>query len=395
MPGESSRRHLSSSSSSMPALSAVLEARFAAVRALPVGRAASGLTAVLTCWRQRRGVCRVALPGAVCHEVVLAVLAAGGEPIFCDVDVTSGLIEESEWARARSLGANAAVVVHLYGNPASVRQVRSVFPAGECLVVDDAAQALGSISQNAPCGSMGDVGLLSFGVSKHVSLGNAALLFHDALHAEQVAGLLQESVPAPGDVRGSLTASFRARFDVARRRLCTEGERAAGAFAALLQGMEAVLHVPMLPTIEADLVRALETYPEAIKARVAKADLWSERLHGSGLEPVGMGTGCVAWRYTCRLPGISWATQRRLAEAMRAEGLQVSNWYLPAHWLVGQSPGTLPGVETLAREVFQFWVNADVTHESIVRQAAVVRRISATGRPGPCSSSNPRTEEQA
>jgi hypothetical protein len=52
----------------------------------------------------------------------------------------------------------------------------------------------------------------------------------------------------------------------------------------------------------------------------------------------------------------------------------VSNWYLPAHWYLGEPAGALPGVERLAREVFQFWVNEDVASESICRDAALVRR---------------------
>jgi hypothetical protein len=379
----------------MPALSAELEAIFPACRALPVGRAASGLTAVLRCWRQRHGVCRVALPGAVCQEVVLSVLAAGGEPIFCDVDLNSGLVTDSEWARARSLGADVAIVVHLYGNPASVPRVRSLFPAQECLIVDDAAQALGSISEGAYCGSMGDVGLLSFGLSKHISLGNAALLFRDQLQQEQVADLLTKCPLAPEEIRESLIAGFRTRFDFARSRLCVDGERGASAFGGLLEGMEAMLHVPLLPEIEADLVQALKGYPAASEARIAKANLWLKSLLGSGFEPVGMGAGCVPWRYTCRRPGITWAQQRRFAEAMRANGIHVSNWYLPAHWLLGGSAGTLPGVETLAREVFQFWVDGLVTDESISQQAAAISHMSNADLCGVPGSAKSGREQRA
>jgi dTDP-4-amino-4,6-dideoxygalactose transaminase len=81
--------------------------------------------------------------------------------VFCDVAITDGLVSSSEWARARALGANVALVVHLYGNPARVDEVRSIFPSPECLVVDDAAQALGSFSVAGLAGALGDAGLLS------------------------------------------------------------------------------------------------------------------------------------------------------------------------------------------------------------------------------------------
>jgi len=90
--------------------------------------------------------------------------------------------------------------------------------------------------------------------------------------------------------------------------------------------------------------------------------------------PVGMGPGCVPWRYVCRLPGIDWSLQTVIAEKIRKQGIHVSTWYLPANWFVGQTVGTLPGVERLSREVFQFWLDGDATQESIAVGAQVIRR---------------------
>jgi len=352
----------------------VLEARFSVPRAIPASRAALGLLAVLQCWRHRRGSSRVALPGAVCQEVVLAVLAAGCEPVFCDVDVADGLVTENEWQRARALGADVAIVVHLYGNPARVDQVRSIFPAPDCLVVDDAAQALGSFSRDGLAGGLGDVGLLSFGHTKQIPLGNAALLFHHAEFADEVNSILGDFLPVDDTQRTALTAAFRSRLELVRAGLCLDGTAAANGFAGLLDGMEAVLFADFSAGAEEAVIQGLDSYSAASEQRIAKARLWGSHLAGSGLEPVGMGTGCVPWRYACRLPGIGWSTQHRLAQAMRASGMDVSNWYLPAHWYLGQGAGTLPGVEALSREVFQFWVDDTVAPEAIEKHAAVVRQ---------------------
>jgi hypothetical protein len=82
----------------------------------------------------------------------------------------------------------------------------------------------------------------------------------------------------------------------------------------------------------------------------------------------------VPWRYACRLPGASWARQNQLAAALRAGVMHVSNWYLPAHWFVGHPVGSLPGVESLAQEVFQFWLDEQTSSDAIVRHATLVRR---------------------
>jgi len=356
-------------------LSRAIERQFTVERALSVSRAALGLSVVLECWRERGGVGRVALPAAICHEVVVSVIAAGCVPIFCDVDPLDGLVKEPEWARARSQGADAAIVVHLYGNPASVGTVRKIFPAPDCLLIDDAAQALGSSCDAGMAGTAGDVGLLSFGPTKHIATGNAALLFGNHDLARVVAARLCAKTPQPHSVRAALASAFRARLEIARERLRALGEISVGAFSGLLEGLDPVLEAQYSPGVEVATVAALTGYAEAAQVRVAKAELWSRGLGGTGLQPVGMGNGCVPWRYTCRLPGIGWSEQHRLAETLRAEGMHVSNWYLPAHWLLGQSAHTLPGVETLAREVFQFWLDEEATPEVIEHGCAIVRRI--------------------
>jgi hypothetical protein len=315
----------------------------------------------------------VALPGAICHDVLLAVNAAGCEPLFCDVEASTGLVPDSEWVRARAAGAEVAIVVHLYGNPARVAPVRSVFPAPDCLVVDDAAQALGSFSSDGQAGALGDVGLISFGMTKHLSLGNAAVLFHDKRMFEQVKALLRNWSPAPDDVRSSLAATFRSKLEHARAGLRSrEGSGAAG-FNGLLSGMAPLLDPPPVGANEPKILSALNSYEEVADARIAKAALWSSCLANTGLEPVGMSKGCVPWRYACRFPGLDWEKQHKVSQAIRAASIHVSNWYLPANWFVGQQAGILPGVEKLAQEVFQFWVDESVSTEAIKKDAAVVR----------------------
>jgi dTDP-4-amino-4,6-dideoxygalactose transaminase len=316
----------------------------------------------------------VALPGAVCPDVLLAVIAAECEPFFCDVDLTNGLVPESEWIRARSAGAEVAIVVHLYGNCSRVAPVRSIFPAPECLIVDDAAQALGSFSNNGQAGALGDVGLISFGPTKHIALGNAAVLFRDRQMFDQVAASLRGWSPAADDVRASAAVMFRSKLEHARAGLRSNAGSDTTAFTGLLDGLEPLLDAPATSGNEQAIQAALDGYQSVVQARIAKAALWSSCLAGCGLEPVGMGSGCVPWRYACRLPGLDWASQHKVSEAIRAASIHVSNWYLPANWFVGQRAGALPGVEILAREVFQFWIDESVSFDSITRDAAVVRR---------------------
>ena len=352
-----------------------LEKDFACARALSVARAALGLMAVLRCWVGAGNKGRIALSASVCHDVVAAVLGAGLEPVFCDIDPTDGNVPEHEWIRARAAGASVALVVHLYGNPADLSMVRRHFSTSDCLIIDDAAQALGSFNSAGYVGGQGDVGLLSFGSTKHIEVGGAAILFRDAAFADAVANMLAAIEILPESQRSAIYTSFRQRFEAARIRLRCEGGTAKVAFHGLLDGYYPSLQVPFPAGAAQAASQAFETYPQARERRIQKSAAWAIGLKGSGMIPVGMGEGAVPWRYTCRLPDIDWGTQHRLGEEMRSQGLNVSHWYLPAHWMCDHESIALPGTERLAREVFQFWVDDHTSLETIKCGAKKVSAI--------------------
>jgi dTDP-4-amino-4,6-dideoxygalactose transaminase len=323
----------------------------------------------------------VALCANVCHDVVAAVLGARCVPVFLDIDPATGLVPDREWARARAAGATVALVVHLYGNPSDVAAVRRQFPAGACLLIDDAAQALGVRHGTVLAGAAGDVGLLSFGATKHIEVGGAALL----LGSTEFAALVRQELADVPVLAESDAAALRMRFrqglEVARAQLRQRHENAVHSFSGLLNGYPPVLGQEF-PLGSADTVlKALHDYPAACTLRQEKARAWASGLAGTGLQPVGMGNASIPWRFTCRLPGLDWDLQHRLGEGMRKRGLNVSHWYLPAHWMCGQPVGSLPGVERLASEIFQFWVDADTSLEQIHQGCASVATVIRETRP--------------
>jgi hypothetical protein len=249
-----------------------------------------------------------------------------------------------------------------------------IFPAPDCLVIDDAAQALGSYNQDGLCGSLGDIGLLSFGHSKQISVANGAVLVRNmdfAVQTEERLCRIIASFPKSG---AELQKMFLSKLDAARERLIATETPDARGFAGLLHGTEWMLNVPLNPDLCEAILTAIRDYPADAVARREKARLWRQCLEGTGMVPVGMGPGCVPWRYVCRLPGIDWREQARLAAAIRKHGIHVSTWYLPANWFVGQDIAALPGVERLSREVFQFWLDSEATPEYIAESAGVIRR---------------------
>jgi dTDP-4-amino-4,6-dideoxygalactose transaminase len=125
----------------------------------------------------RDGRDEVIVPAYTCFSVASAVVAAGLRVRL--VDVTSrGQIDPEAFARLPLERVAAVVVCNLFGIPEPVRRIRAIAQAAGVAVVDDAAQALGSVGEEGPVGARGDYGLLSFGRGKPLSaLGGGAVVW--------------------------------------------------------------------------------------------------------------------------------------------------------------------------------------------------------------------------
>lgn len=343
---------------------------------LPAARASLGLMASLRAWLDLGHAPVVALSANVCHDVVAAILASGLRPVFLDQDPVTGLVPDGEWRRARAAGASVALVVHLYGNPSDVSAARAHFPADESLLIDDAAQALGAHNSAGLAGAQGDVGLLSFGATKHISAGGAVVLLRSGCMAALVQKHLDAIPVLPSGRVDAMHHSFRIGLEAARRRLRDSGGNDVAAFNGLLEGYVPLVSEPLDASCADAVWLAMASYDRMREARCAKAAAWADELSGSGMVPVGMlAGGAVPWRYACRLPGLDWASQHRIAESMRSRAMNVSHWYLPAHWMCGAPVASLAGVEQLAREMFQFWLDESISMENIRQGATIVKKV--------------------
>ncbi len=71
----------------------------------------------------------------------------------------------------------AIIVVHLYGMPAHIEKISAIAKVYDIPVIEDAAEALGSCINNRPCGTFGDISVLSFNGNKIITTsGGGALL---------------------------------------------------------------------------------------------------------------------------------------------------------------------------------------------------------------------------
>ncbi len=82
-------------------------------------------------------------------------------PIFLEEAIVNGI--------SRDKKPKAIVLVHLYGMPCKVDEIRAVANKFEIPIVEDSAEALGSTYKGRKCGTFGDISILSFNGNKIIT----------------------------------------------------------------------------------------------------------------------------------------------------------------------------------------------------------------------------------
>lgn len=114
------------------------------------------------------------------------VLYIGANPIFIDSEqdtwnICPITLEEAIFdLKSKGIKPKAMIVVHAYGMPAKMKELLIIAKKHQIILIEDAAEALGSSYQGKMCGTFGDFGILSFNNNKIVSAnGGGALICND------------------------------------------------------------------------------------------------------------------------------------------------------------------------------------------------------------------------
>lgn len=129
----------------------------------------------------------------------------GAIPVFVDSEpetwnISPDALKEAIADRIRNgKKPKAIIAVHLYGMPAKMNEIQAIASAYEIPLIEDAAEALGSVYQGKACGSFGQFGILSFNGNKIITTsGGGALLSEDGAAIQKARFLsTQARDPAP------------------------------------------------------------------------------------------------------------------------------------------------------------------------------------------------------
>ena len=135
---------------------------------------------------------KVVLPAYSCPSIIAAVIRAGLIPVLCDLKGNSFQLDLDQLSSKLGPETLAVIAVHLFGIPEDVIEIRRMVQGKGVFLIEDAAQAFGNrlhleslrrgagqSTQSAPyLGTLGDVGILSFGRGKPFTLlsGGAVLI---------------------------------------------------------------------------------------------------------------------------------------------------------------------------------------------------------------------------
>jgi dTDP-4-amino-4,6-dideoxygalactose transaminase len=125
----------------------------------------------------------------------------GARPVFIDSekdtwnldpnvleDTLKRIITRPERSRRASKHQRpkAIIPVHLYGMPAKMAEISAIANKYDIPIIEDAAEALGSKYNGEQCGSLGDMGILSFNGNKIITTsGGGALLSDNEAYIEK------------------------------------------------------------------------------------------------------------------------------------------------------------------------------------------------------------------
>jgi dTDP-4-amino-4,6-dideoxygalactose transaminase len=124
----------------------------------------------------------VIVPAFTYIATALAVSYTGARPVFADIEEKTYTIDAAKIIKALTANTKAIVPVHLYGQPAAMRQILNIAKEYRLKVIEDAAQAHGASIKMADgsyktAGGIGAIGAFSFYPSKNLgALGDGGMV---------------------------------------------------------------------------------------------------------------------------------------------------------------------------------------------------------------------------
>ena len=283
----------------------------------------------------------VIVPANTFIASALPVSAVGARPVLVDVDAETGNVVVEQVAPAIGPRTRAVMVVHLYGQPAPISELRTLCDERGLFLVEDACQAHGARYGGRRVGSFGHAAAFSFYPAKNLG--------------------------AYGDGGAAVTDDP----ELAERLLLLRNYGSLVKYHHLIKGYN-----HRLDTLQAAILLAklphLDAWNEARRGIAAR---YGELLRGLPLTLPGTlpGSDPVHHLYVIR-SGERDRLQEHLSGAGVATGIHypVPIHLQPAYADLGYRPGAFPVTEEHARTILSLPIYAELPGALVERVAAAV-----------------------
>ena len=229
------------------------------------------------------------------------IVHVGAKPVFVDILAHSWCLDPEKVEAAITPRTKAIVAVHLYGNLCDMDRLGRISEKYNIPIIEDAAEAIGSVWRGRSAGSIGHFGAFSFHGTKTLTTGEGgAFVTDDPLLFERVLSLSNH-----GRARGQ------------RRQFWPEMV----GFKYKMSNLQAAIGCAQLERIE-ELSRRKREILKYYKEHL-------EVLHGVALNPEPTGTVNGAWMPTVVLDKGLRVSCESLQSAFHAENIDARVFFSP------------------------------------------------------------------
>ncbi len=279
---------------------------------------------------------------------VAPVVHLGATPVFVDILNDSWCLDPAAVAAAITAKTKAIIAVHLYGNLCEMTQLRQIAQQHRLLLIEDAAEALGSQYHGQYAGSIGDFATFSFHGTKTMTTGEGGMLVcNDSALFERISTLANHGRQA-GQTKQFWPDAIGYKFKMSN-----------------IQAALGRAQLQRLPQLVERKREILHTYKHLLQDCAAVS-----------MNPEPVGTVNSAWMPTAVLAPESGITREAMQAAFKAENIDARVFFYPLSSLevFGGGAG-----QARARDIAARAINLpsfhDISEAQQTRVANVIRRL--------------------
>lgn len=139
----------------------------------------------------------VLVPDFTFGASVNAILHANATPVLIDIHPETWTIDPDLIEKAINPRTRAIMAVHIYGHPCHMEKILSIAEKHNLLVIEDCAEAIGSLYKGKKVGSFGDAAAFSFFGNKIITTGEGGMVLFRSKNAYERCKLLRDHGMAP------------------------------------------------------------------------------------------------------------------------------------------------------------------------------------------------------